>query len=136
MLSKFRTNSARVNLLSRRLAPLVISALTMLTASIAWASPAEEKLKLADQCMKDGYFKQAVLFYDQSINLNPNNWRAYMSRGDALMRLGERETARGDYQKALELNPGSPEVLSRLGKHSPSTTSKARSRQARHPRSQ
>ena len=108
----------------------VLLLLSFVTAcSGAMASPAEDKLALGDKLLAAGDASTALHFYDKAIDLNNSSWKAYLHRGDALMKLGERNYAMDDYKKVLQLYPGCPEALSRLHKgsrHSGKRTTRAR----------
>ncbi|HEY9713526.1 MAG TPA: tetratricopeptide repeat protein [Chroococcales cyanobacterium] len=88
--------------------------LTLVASTPVLASEAEDKLTLGDSLMAQGNASAALHFYDQAQALNDSNWKIYVHRGDALMRLGQRQYAIDDYNKALKLYPGCPAALARL----------------------
>jgi Flp pilus assembly protein TadD len=90
----------------------------------AVASEATEKVALADRLMSSGYTRKALDFYDLAIRANENYWPAYLKRGDCLAKLGQRELARDDYKKVLQLDPGNPQAASRLHTRKRSHTKK------------
>lgn len=92
---------------------LVLTFLSLLQP--VWAAGAEEKVKLGNRLLNEGYPDQALIFYDQAVDINPHYWPAYLNRGKALLRLGQRRYAMDDFKKALELNPDSAEARRLLG---------------------
>ncbi len=64
-------------------------------------------------------YQEAVDAYDEALDLYPaereGNWAAYYMRGIALERAKQWDRAERDFRKALELNPGDPNVLNYLG---------------------
>jgi tetratricopeptide (TPR) repeat protein len=52
-------------------------------------------------------YAAAIACYDEAIRLDPNNGRAWSSRGDTRLRLPKRdvEAAMQDHNKAIELEP-------------------------------
>jgi tetratricopeptide (TPR) repeat protein len=79
------------------------------------AATAEEKVKLGNRLLNEGYPDQALIFYDQAVDINPHYWPAYLNRGKALLRLGQRRYALDDFKKTLELNPDATEACRLLG---------------------
>jgi tetratricopeptide (TPR) repeat protein len=59
----------------------------------------------ADAYKEKGDYDRALADYDQAIELNPENVRAYTGRGDLFERIGDRTRAIADFTKALALNP-------------------------------
>lgn len=56
----------------------------------------------------EGRYDEAVNFYDEAINSDPNNfqnWKALNSKGEALFKQGKYEEALQAYDKAIELAP-------------------------------
>ncbi|MGZ8867603.1 MAG: tetratricopeptide repeat protein, partial [Thermoanaerobaculia bacterium] len=62
-----------------------------------WVPGAEESARRA--------FERAIEFCDESIRVNPQDSRAYMSRATALAKLGRHREARTSIHRALELEP-------------------------------
>lgn len=79
------------------------------------AASAEEKTRLGNQLLGHGYPSDALIFYDQAVDINPYYWPAYLNRGKALLRLGQRRYAMDDFKKTLQLNPGASEARRYLG---------------------
>ena len=51
-------------------------------------------------------FKAAASDLDEAVQFEPQSLQAWMSRGLAYERLGDREKAAGSYAKALNINQG------------------------------
>ena len=58
-----------------------------------------------NQQREGGDDRQAIAFYDQAIQLNPNYTDAYMNRGATKGRSGDYQGAIVDFNQAIELNP-------------------------------
>ncbi|TRD21706.1 tetratricopeptide repeat protein [Palleronia caenipelagi] len=76
-------------------------------------------ITLGDMLREDGKFTEAEASYDKAIALfdrdERGQWVVYFARGIARERQGNWEGTEVDFQKALELNPGQPQVLNYLG---------------------
>lgn len=64
-------------------------------------------------------YEQAVTAYDRALDLyedeDAGQWFIYYARAISHERLGNWDKAEADFRKALELNPGQPQVLNYLG---------------------
>jgi tetratricopeptide (TPR) repeat protein len=60
---------------------------------------------LCVQLTQLGRTRDALRACNETIALNPNDWGAYINRGNALSAMGRRIAAKADYRKAAELNP-------------------------------
>ncbi len=61
-----------------------------------------------DNLKGEGRYDEAIHFYDEAINSDPNNfqnWQALNSKGEALFKQGKYEEALQAYDKAIELAP-------------------------------
>lgn len=61
-----------------------------------------------DNLKGEGRYDEAIHFYDEAINSDPNNfqnWKALNSKGEALFKQGKYEEALQAYDKAIELAP-------------------------------
>jgi tetratricopeptide (TPR) repeat protein len=61
-----------------------------------------------DKLKGEGRYDEAIYFYDEAINLNPNtfqNWKVWNSKGEALSKQGKYAEAIQAYDKAIELVP-------------------------------
>lgn len=74
---------------------------------------------LGDTHRRMSAFEAAAEAYDRAISLypteEPSQWFVYYSRGIANERTNDWPAAEADFRKALELNPGQPNVLNYLG---------------------
>ncbi len=55
-----------------------------------------------NRCLKEGAYSQAVEKYSQAIRWYPQNARAFYNRAIAYEKLGKKEKAEADYQRALQ----------------------------------
>lgn len=89
--------------------------------NIANAQPdnGEAIAALADLYRYDEQYAEAADAYTKTLALaggdHPRDWRYYYLRGIAYERNDEWEKAESDFLKALDLNPGQPQVLNYLG---------------------
>ena len=117
-----------------------IAGFVVLSCSLppALASSAEEKTRLGNQLLERGYPNDALIFYDQAVDINPSYWPAYLNRGKALLRLGQRRYAMDDFKKTLQLNPDDAEARRYLGsgRRSPASRSTRPQTATKAPRAQ
>jgi predicted O-linked N-acetylglucosamine transferase (SPINDLY family) len=76
---------------------------------------AEELKKLGDQAIRANNLDQAVLYYQQSLDINPNQANAYNNQGIALYYLKRLDEALASYDRALALNPDHAEAYNNQG---------------------
>jgi predicted O-linked N-acetylglucosamine transferase (SPINDLY family) len=76
---------------------------------------AEELKKLGDQAIRTNNLDQAVRYYQQSLEINPNQANAYNNQGIALYYLKRLDEALASYERALALNPDHAEALNNQG---------------------
>jgi tetratricopeptide (TPR) repeat protein len=57
---------------------------------------------------------QSVADWSRAINLKPDLASAYYLRGDSYFREGDYESARADWERVLELEPGNIGALTNL----------------------
>lgn len=72
----------------------------------------------ADNLLGEGRYDEAIRFYDEAINSDPNNfhnWQALNSIGEALFKEGKCEEALQAYDKAIELAPDISTVWTNKG---------------------
>jgi tetratricopeptide (TPR) repeat protein len=50
-------------------------------------------------------YNSAIVCYNKSIQINPNNKEAYLQRGDAFLNLGKYNESIRDFKKAIEIDP-------------------------------
>lgn len=74
---------------------------------------------LGDVLRQQDQFDGAVSAYDRALDLTPDGasgaWFLHYARAISLERLDEWPRAESDFRRALELNPGQPQVLNYLG---------------------
>lgn len=78
----------------------------------------DEAINKGDRLLSEGRYDEAIYFYDQAINQDPNNWnnwKVFNSKGDALSDQGKYEEAIQVYNKAIELTPENPIAYGRKG---------------------
>lgn len=54
---------------------------------------------------KKGQYDKAIVEYNRALELNPQNFEAYVNRGNAYEAKGAHEDAIADYNRAIEINP-------------------------------
>ncbi len=59
-------------------------------------------------------FNLAIQDYNSAIELNPNNFKAYMARSIIYLNIGQNTLALEDANKAVALNPKNPDVYNNL----------------------
>lgn len=106
----------------------VLCLASLLAPGAALASEASEKFELGDELLRRGSADSAVFFFDKCLKLNPYYWKAYLRRGDALNKLGEKYQAKLDYQEALKINPQCSEAKKKLSALSGRSTRKKKTR--------
>ena len=78
----------------------------------------DEVTSKGDKLKAEGRYDEAIHFYDEAINLDPNNWdnwRVWNSKGDALSKQGKYMEAVQAYDKAIELLPDNSMVWANKG---------------------
>ncbi len=74
---------------------------------------------LADMLRREDRWQEALSAYDAALALAPQpareHWLLFFSRGICAERLGRFDASDADFRRALELNPGQPQVLNYLG---------------------
>ncbi|HMM04272.1 tetratricopeptide repeat protein [Dysgonomonas sp.] len=61
--------------------------------------------KIANDISRRYHFKEAILYYDKAIEMNPNNSEAWLYKGWALCERGLYEEAKTYFNEAIKLNP-------------------------------
>ncbi len=59
--------------------------------------------------------KDSIYYYDQAIELDPNDARAYYNRGNSKSELGDYKDAIADYDQAIELDPNNAMAYNNRG---------------------
>lgn len=91
-----------------------LAAALALSAPPAFAGKAMEKYELGNKLLSAGRPKSAIVFYDKCLKLNPSFYPAYIKRGDALAKIGQKSWAQADYKYALKINPRCGEARKKL----------------------
>lgn len=83
------------------------------------ANQPQVHIDLGDRLRGLERYEEAAAAYDKAIDLYENpeapQWIVFFARGIALERIGKWEKSEADFRKALDLNPGQPQVLNYLG---------------------
>jgi hypothetical protein len=79
-----------------------------------YAAVEESLLVVGQRLLDEKKPEQALALFKLDAERNPDSFRAYFAVGEAYFRLGDREQAAGNLEKALALNPKSYDVAERL----------------------
>ncbi len=94
---------------------LVFSALAVVAGlSQSAAQTAAEYFSLAKTLHSQGRMAEAIAFYEESLNLDPENTNALFDRGAAYFTEGQYENAGRDFKKVADLNKHDAEANERL----------------------
>lgn len=72
------------------------------TKSLAWS-----KYSLGQMALNENNLEIAASYFGEAIELDPNNYDAYLGLGSAMLRLGEMDKAEPIFSSALEINESS-----------------------------
>lgn len=78
----------------------------------------DEAINKGDRLLSEGRYDEAIYFYNEAINQDPNNWnnwKVFNSKGDALSKQGKYEEAIQAYNKSIEITPENPITYGRKG---------------------
>ncbi|MGB9873446.1 MAG: tetratricopeptide repeat protein, partial [Hydrogenobacter sp.] len=64
---------------------------------------------------EEGKPQEALKYINFAIDINPKDYRGYFLKAIVHDKMGQIVSAEADLKKALELNPGDPELLNHLG---------------------
>jgi tetratricopeptide (TPR) repeat protein len=104
-----------VNLLrSHRILALVLTAL-LGAAPGAYALSSGDLIKQGVQALRDGKADKALDLFSQAERLDPNSHKPHYYIASALERLGKPDSAKVQYEIALQTQPKYPEALTGLG---------------------
>lgn len=81
----------------------------------AWGRGLEEEIKLVRRYLEENRLPMAMRVLDPLTDKHPEDAQVRLLRGQALMRMGRFEEARGNLELALGANPGDAEVTGALG---------------------
>ena len=73
------------------------------------------EMNLADALARKGESDEAMVHYQQAINLEPNYGDAYYNRGNLLLAKGKIDEAIADWEKTLQLQPNDADAHTCLG---------------------
>ncbi len=73
------------------------------------------EMNLADALARKGESDEAMVHYQQAINLEPNYGDAYYNRGNLLLAKGKIDDAIADWEKTLQLQPNDRDAHTCLG---------------------
>jgi tetratricopeptide (TPR) repeat protein len=79
-----------------------------------YAAIEEPLLVVGQRLLDENKPDQALTLFNLNAESNPDSFRAYFAIGEAYFRLGNKEQAARNLEKALELNPKSYDVAERL----------------------
>ncbi|EDO34517.1 predicted protein, partial [Nematostella vectensis] len=68
----------------------------------------------AVECFGKGYYDEAIVLLNKAVQGEKNEKGLYINRGDCFFRANELHFALADYQQALEMDPASQAIRSRL----------------------
>jgi tetratricopeptide (TPR) repeat protein len=98
------------------LAALLLSQSILPALAVPPPSNAMEPVLIkADRLLRQGQASGAQALYLKWIQRNPNDWQARLKLGDMLEHLSRFEEAERLIEEAMNLNPGNPEPVARLG---------------------
>ena len=69
-----------------------------------------QKIEEATRLREQGKYEDAIKLCNEAIELNPNNYLAYLRRGNFYYRQKQYERAIQDYDKAIQINPNYAEA--------------------------
>lgn len=76
---------------------------------------AAEFLRQARDAEVSGNLSKAIMFYQDLLDLTPENMDGYLGRGRCFMEMGDYAAAMSDFQRAEDLDTRSPEPLVEMG---------------------
>ncbi|SRR6266498_1125958 len=73
------------------------------------------QMNLADALARKGQSDEAMVHYEEAIQLQPNYADAYYNRGNVLFAKGRIDEAIADWEKTLQIQPNDPDAYTGLG---------------------
>lgn len=67
------------------------------------------------ECLNRGQQKEALIYYDKAINVNPKFFEAWYNKGNIMMKLNENKEALNCFNKSIELEPKSADAWNNKG---------------------
>jgi len=97
-------------MIQKRIILLLILITTCLIAVNVYAQSAKEHYDLANTCLNQGKYDEAIMHLTEAIQIDPNTAIYYKARGEVYRLKSDLGHAILDYTKAIELNPNDGEV--------------------------
>jgi Flp pilus assembly protein TadD len=96
----------------------LIFALAGLLSAAAWsrAGDVQSELRRAQELERAEHFEQAIPIYLEVLKREPKNLEANLGLGRAYFHSGQHAEAADSFERALQLQPGNPEIVEWLGK--------------------
>jgi tetratricopeptide (TPR) repeat protein len=95
---------------------LRIILLLVLISSGIFAQTAKKHCEVGDKFVKGANYEGAIDAYSKAIELDPNYFKAYISRADCYEKVNKKEEAIEDYKKAIAFAPKEKDLYYKAGK--------------------
>lgn len=89
----------------------VLAAVAGIVGWVIYTGGPEKTLARAELAVRVNNFDKAIVLADKYIAHDPNDWRGYFIKGQALSRQGSYDDARSQLTKAGQLNPTQPTIF-------------------------
>jgi len=103
-------------------AGLLLALIFFSGSSVIFAATSDQYLAAGDQLYQAQDFNKALLYYKAAVQVDPQNWKAYLSLGNCEYSMGDRENAINNFQKSLNINPNNPSLQSFVNQLSQTST--------------
>jgi Flp pilus assembly protein TadD len=80
-----------------------------------WGKNKEELLERGFELFQRGSYQAALLYFDDALELDPNNSQIWDLRGVSLSHLGLMDEAQESFEVALDIKPDNAQAWSNLG---------------------
>jgi tetratricopeptide (TPR) repeat protein len=88
-----------------------VSFFALLTGALQWGFPLfaaeQDTVESGLKSTRKGEYRQAILYFQQSLKTDPANGNAYYYLGDAFLKTNQLSQAQQAFQKAIDLSPDS-----------------------------
>ncbi|HQQ94312.1 MAG TPA: tetratricopeptide repeat protein [Bacteroidia bacterium] len=91
-------------------------AIFLFLGSMAFAQTAKKHCEVGDKFVKGSNYEGAIDAYSKAIELDPNYYKAYISRAECYERISNKEAAIKDYEKAIAFAPKEKDLYYKTGK--------------------